>query len=169
VTGQATRMAPQRFRIAALCWPEDVAAMIADIREAVAARAYQRFESRQWRHGGDLEDWLAAEKELLLTQAPLVTAMGDQVEVLVELGELPPDGLRVGIEPNRLVLSGIAGKTFECGSGPAWFCAVRRRTVFQMLDLPIDVDPLRAQAFVEHAVLRITLPKAEPRQFEARA
>jgi hypothetical protein len=32
--------------------------------EAIALRAYQLFEARQYRHGHDLDDWLQAENEL---------------------------------------------------------------------------------------------------------
>jgi hypothetical protein len=33
-------------------------------REAIAQRAYERFIARGYRHGHDVEDWLAAEREL---------------------------------------------------------------------------------------------------------
>ena len=32
--------------------------------DAVARRAYQRFEERGYEHGRDMEDWLEAEREL---------------------------------------------------------------------------------------------------------
>jgi hypothetical protein len=35
------------------------------IQSAVAKRAYQIFETRGYKHGSDLEDWMSAEKELL--------------------------------------------------------------------------------------------------------
>lgn len=37
---------------------------------AIAARAYERFERRGRVHGHDLEDWLAAERELLGDAGP---------------------------------------------------------------------------------------------------
>ena len=33
-------------------------------REQIAARAYEHFVERGYDHGHDLEDWLAAEREL---------------------------------------------------------------------------------------------------------
>jgi hypothetical protein len=32
--------------------------------ESIAARAYEKFVARGRTHGGDLEDWVAAEREL---------------------------------------------------------------------------------------------------------
>ena len=32
--------------------------------EAIARRAFELFQQRGWRHGHDVEDWLAAEREL---------------------------------------------------------------------------------------------------------
>jgi hypothetical protein len=37
--------------------------------EAIAGRAYRRFEERGQQHGQDIEDWLAAEKELVAEHA----------------------------------------------------------------------------------------------------
>ena len=35
------------------------------LREKVERRAYQRFSDRGCQHGSDLDDWLAAEREVL--------------------------------------------------------------------------------------------------------
>ena len=40
--------------------------------DAIAARAYQLFLERGCEHGRELEDWLAAERELGVTSAPSV-------------------------------------------------------------------------------------------------
>ena len=38
------------------------------ISEAIATRAYERFLARGCEHGHDVEDWLAAERELVARQ-----------------------------------------------------------------------------------------------------
>ena len=41
--------------------------------DAIAARAYQLFLERGCEHGRELDDWLAAERELVVATAPAVT------------------------------------------------------------------------------------------------
>ena len=38
------------------------------LRDLIAVRAYERFIQRGYQHGYDVEDWLAAERELLQAQ-----------------------------------------------------------------------------------------------------
>lgn len=42
----------------------DVAPVRAPAHEVIAVRAYERFVARGYQHGFDVEDWLAAEREL---------------------------------------------------------------------------------------------------------
>jgi len=35
------------------------------LNDRIARRAYEKFVARRGRHGNDLEDWLAAEREVL--------------------------------------------------------------------------------------------------------
>lgn len=41
-----------------------------DLRERITARAYALYEARGCLKGGDLQDWLDAERETLLQQPP---------------------------------------------------------------------------------------------------
>lgn len=44
-------------------------------REEIARRAYERFCDRGCADGGDVEDWLAAEQEVLAEQRPVQPQM----------------------------------------------------------------------------------------------
>jgi hypothetical protein len=46
--------------------------------DAVARRAYQRFEARGYEHGRDMEDWLEAERELRRGEQAGRTAGSDE-------------------------------------------------------------------------------------------
>ncbi|MDH5296561.1 MAG: DUF2934 domain-containing protein [Nitrospirota bacterium] len=41
------------------------------MRERIAQRAYEIHQRRGGQHGSDWEDWLQAEREILLNQPPL--------------------------------------------------------------------------------------------------
>lgn len=46
------------------------------VRNEIARRAYEKFCGRGCHHGSDIEDWLAAERDVLAEQArPLMTAV----------------------------------------------------------------------------------------------
>lgn len=57
----------------------------APLRDAIALRAYGKAERRGFEPGGDTEDWLQAERELLVMQA------GSRREQLTCAARTPPD------------------------------------------------------------------------------
>jgi len=54
-----------------LHYPGPSMALSEELRERIAQRAYELHERRGGRHGSDWEDWLQAEREILLNQPPL--------------------------------------------------------------------------------------------------
>jgi len=40
------------------------------LQDRIATQAYALYEARGYRHGGDLQDWLDAEREILSQQQP---------------------------------------------------------------------------------------------------
>ena len=51
------------------------------VREAIARRAYERFCERGCVHGADVEDWLAAEQEVLSDQQSVTEEQPAQAPV----------------------------------------------------------------------------------------
>jgi len=62
--------------------------------DQIAARAYQRFVERGCEHGHDVEDWVAAERELLRYQIVLRAPGSNLIEVLRELRDVTGMELR---------------------------------------------------------------------------
>jgi hypothetical protein len=62
-SGKKTTSAPKKVRAGSIVVHADPA-LFGPSHEEIARRAYELYQSRGWRHGGDLEDWLAAEREL---------------------------------------------------------------------------------------------------------
>jgi ribosomal protein L7/L12 len=60
----------------------------------IAARAYERFLERGGQHGHDLEDWLAAEAELLQYDVVLVDPGKREIEVVRGIRDRTGMGLR---------------------------------------------------------------------------
>ncbi|GJL67588.1 MAG: hypothetical protein NPIRA06_02230 [Nitrospirales bacterium] len=53
-------------------YPDPSMALSEELRERIAQRAYEIHHRRGGQHGSDWEDWLQAEREILLQQTPPV-------------------------------------------------------------------------------------------------
>lgn len=146
---------------------EKTGELLARMHQAIAKRAYERFEERQAVHGGDLEDWLAAEREILVPATAALNESADTLDVFLSLGEeFSSAGLTVGIDSARIILSGPA-QNGDDGAEPS--AAVEGPVVFRVIELPVNIDTACSAAFLEEGNLRITLAKAPaPGDFDAR-
>jgi HSP20 family molecular chaperone IbpA len=122
--------------------PDSITLLLEDVRERTARRAYENFVVRGAVHGHDLDDWLEAERELILKPDLEVRIEREDVFVEVILPEIDLPNLTVHVAPRQLVIS---SDTDREGS-----------QVCRVIDLPIliSLDGVDAELF--HNVLRIT-------------
>ena len=129
-----------------------------EIYESIARRAYELFEGRGRQDGFDFDDWLRAEREMVL---PTVTIENDDhLEVRAEVPGFTEKEIQVNLEPRRLIISGKTEQTGEQKSGDATYRSLRSNEFFNTLDLLEEVDPAKATATLKNGVLDIKLPKA---------
>jgi len=80
---------------------------VADIRERISKRAYDKFLNRGAAPGNELEDWLSAEAELIIRSSADLRFENNQVVIEVVVPNVDPTMLFVNITPDEmLVLSG---------------------------------------------------------------
>jgi HSP20 family molecular chaperone IbpA len=118
--------------------------------EFVARRAYEKFLLRGGEPGKELEDWLSAERELLL---PITVDIEESVGYVRALATAPGFSaaeIGVGIEPRWLAI--IAGRDSVDEPHPA--------QVFSIHQLPAEVDPARATVIYSDGLLGIRMAKA---------
>ncbi|HET9132596.1 MAG TPA: DUF2934 domain-containing protein [Terriglobia bacterium] len=83
---------------------------ILEIQDRVEKRAYEKFLDRGSSHGFELEDWLAAEKELIVPSRVGVRVDDSRVVVEMFLPNIDPTGLYVSATPHDvLILSTVDG------------------------------------------------------------
>jgi HSP20 family molecular chaperone IbpA len=131
------------------------------IYESIANRAYELFERRGGHHGHDLEDWLTAESELLVPVPVHIKQDDKQLTVRAEVPGFDKADIRVSVEGNRLLISGIRRKTDENRKANAFSASESSEEFLRVLDLPEAVDPSKAEARLDSGTLNIVLPKAE--------
>ena len=126
------------------------------IRDAVARRAYELFEARGYQHGNDLEDWFRAESELLHPLKVETWETDREVVVTAQVPGFRPEEIKVGIEPQRAIISG------KLDPRPPRADAYPSRAplaLYHTLDLPAKVDSSGASAKLVDGLLKLELPK----------
>jgi hypothetical protein len=85
--------------------PETTSRVLENVRERIRQRAYENFVERGSIDGYDLDDWLNAERELIIKSIPVVGAQGEDIFVEMTLPEIDLTNLTVHVAPRQLVIS----------------------------------------------------------------
>lgn len=131
-----------------------------ELRNLIARRAYEIFESRGREPGRHLEDWLQAESEVMyvcrhdLRESDLAFTLRAEVP-----GSFTPEQLKVSVEPHRLMVTGERELDVLRGEGSKAYKEKRPQHIFGMHDLPNEVDAAKARAILRGEVLEIVMPK----------
>ncbi|MGH9378446.1 MAG: DUF2934 domain-containing protein [Terriglobia bacterium] len=120
------------------------------IRKAIAYRAYELYQSRGRNHGGDMEDWFLAEKELMKPANVQITESGGQVSVRAGVPGFSADKVQLGVSPQRLIIWGETARPGGAGG------AVR---LLGEINLPVPVNPGKASATLSGEILEFQAPK----------
>jgi HSP20 family molecular chaperone IbpA len=125
----------------------DLTDCLLEAYDCVARRAYQRFRARGGKGGRELDDWLAAEREVL-PELPAQLSQSDRtIYALANLPGATAAQISVGVESQWLVIL----------ARPK--AAKRRTQAFCVLELPAKVDPARSVAVLSEGLLAIRMPK----------
>lgn len=118
--------------------------------EFVARRAYEKFLLRGGEAGQELEDWLSAERELLVPIAVDIEESADFVRAIASTPGFSGSDIGVGIEERWLAIVAYRDSPDE----------LEPTQVFSIHQLPADVDPSRATAVFADGLLGIRMAKA---------
>jgi HSP20 family protein len=130
------------------------------LREAIAQRAFEIFESRGRTTGNDLEDWFRAEGGVLHTAHLELAESEDALLLRAEVPGFRSEDLQVGVETRRLTIAGKREGRTQPAVQRLIYCESCPNELFRVLCLPVDVDPRRATAAVVDGVLELVVPKA---------
>jgi HSP20 family protein len=135
---------------------EGLGELASNIRDEVAHRAYELFEARGYQHGNDLEDWFRAESELLHPLKVETWETDREVVVTARVPGFRPEEIKVGLEPQRAIISGkLDPRPPRADAYPSRASVALCHT----LELSAKVDPSRASARLVDGLLKLELPK----------
>ncbi len=139
--------------------PEQLADRMNRIRESVARRAYEIFEN-DGLFGRDLENWLAAEAELLQPLQVNISESGDALVAQAQVPGFSPEDLQVSLEPGRLTITGKKESPSEQNKEKDGYQEYSSKELFQSVDLPEEVDASKSTATLKNGTLILQMPKA---------
>ena len=84
---------------------ESISPLLEEVNERIAHRAYQHFADRGYIDGHDLDDWLEAEREIMIQPVPVVSVVGEDIIVELTLPEIDLPNLAVHFAPRQLAIS----------------------------------------------------------------
>jgi HSP20 family molecular chaperone IbpA len=144
---------------------------MSDWSNRIAQRAYEFFAASGFTNGHDLDDWLAAEQELLSPVTLNVKDAKDEFIVTVEVPGFDTKDLDVRVNGSHLVIQGKHETSEEKNvEGKTTHRERKSEQIYRVIELPAPVLAGKAYAELKNGVLELKLPKAEkPRQIAVAA
>ena len=160
---QASRMQPTKstsptpLKVVAAT---DLLARVERLRDSVARRAYEIFESQGRTFGRDLENWLQAESEFLHPVHVDVAESDDGLTVRAEVPGFRGENLMVGVEARRLTIAGKREAEEERRNEKTIYREPCSDQILRVIELPAEVVAGKAAATLRDGVLELKMPKA---------
>jgi HSP20 family molecular chaperone IbpA len=115
---------------------------VEEMYDQITRRAYEIFQERGGICTLDLEDWFAAERELLFKPGVHIEENGKEVIVTVRLGKVNLMGVQLLVTPLAMLIQA------ECGD--------MAKKVFRTIEFPRRIDVNKAEAKYEDGYLVLT-------------
>ena len=140
----------------------DLLARMQRLRDSVARRAFEIFESKGRTFGRDLENWLEAESELLHPVHVDVAESNEGLTVRAEVPGFKAEQLVVGVEARRLTIAGKRETHAERKDEKTIYKEPCSDQVLRVVELPAEVVAGRVAATLRDGVLELKMLKVAP-------
>lgn len=145
---------------------EEVKSLADSIRE----RAFSLFQSRGGSNGGDVDDWLRAEREVVWSPAVELTESGRDFRARIALPGFNEKDLKVTAAPRALVVEAEKAHTDEGRREGVLLCEFSDKRVFRRLELPTPINVDKVTATLDRGILLVNAPKAvQPKRAKSAA
>ena len=123
--------------------PRQIVEEMQSFLESIKRRAYELFETRGGGQGGDLDDWLKAEREL--NPETQLNEKDREFQARINIAGLEVKDIAVIVMRNAILLE-----------------APREARLLQRLEFPRPIDPDRVTAKLDKGILQVIAPKGAP-------
>lgn len=126
------------------------------MQQRIEQRAYELFEGRGREVGHDMDDWLAAERELVWSP-PISMEEGDgQITVQLSAPGFSPERIDVELTAQDLLVEAENEARRESTKGKMRTRETRSAKLFRSVHFPRPIDPDSAEAEFRNGVLTLT-------------
>jgi HSP20 family molecular chaperone IbpA len=136
------------------------------IHQRIEKRAYELFESRGGERGHDVDDWLAAEREVIWSPPISMEEHDGQITVQLSARGFGPENIDVELTPEDLLVEAETHEERAKTKGRARMKEVHAETLFRSVHFSRAVDPDSAEAELKNGILTITAKLAREAQSE---
>lgn len=130
------------------------------MEDRIMKRAYDIFCGKGSILGQDLEDWLAAERELVWKPAVELTEKDNQFEVRIAVTGIEPRDLNVEVTSDDLLVKGETKTEKKDDKGEVHTSEFQSGSLFRSIHFPRKVDPDKVKAEVKNGLLTVVAPIA---------
>ena len=149
-----------RIRVKTLNSPRRVLNHLAQLMKSVHEQIRARALQQQHGEGHELQDWLAAERDVLYSPPWILTETQDEIRLQAAVPCVDAKSLQVDVMPHSITIEGRMLKTKECQGETIHLPEFGRGQLLRQLDLPARINPKYAKTILENGVLSITAKKA---------
>lgn len=130
------------------------------VHDEIRQRAYYLFLQKGCRKGHELEDWLAAERELLCFPPSELAETKDEIHITVAVPGFDACTLQADVLPHSITIEARAEKIEVPSDELIHFSEFGVKRLLRQFDLPTCIDPDETSATVDKGILRIVAKKA---------
>ncbi|MBL8290872.1 MAG: Hsp20/alpha crystallin family protein [Bryobacterales bacterium] len=133
---------------------------IRDLFDNVQRRAFDRFLQRGASAGGELDDWLGAEREVFFTPHCELVELPLEFRLQIAVPGLDAKEIQIGVMPECLVIRSEAVPKSEGGDAKVLFSDFRGKQLLRRIAFPVEIDPDKVTATLNKGLLHIIATKA---------
>jgi HSP20 family molecular chaperone IbpA len=125
------------------------------IQNRIRVCAYEKSLNRVDGSNGELQDWLAAERELISIPLASITEDDNRLIAEIEIPDIKPKDLEIHVTTQDVLIH--AEVQTESANNPA----PGSKSAFGVIRFPTAIDPAGVRAEYSRGILRLTAPISE--------
>jgi HSP20 family protein len=127
--------------------------------DAVREKAFERFLNRGASLGSDLDDWIAAEHEVLGWPAAELKERNGTYEVDITLPGYTDKEVEVTATPSELIVHAASQHESRGEDAQVVWSEFKSNDVYRRFGFPSEVDAAKVSAELDRGILKIVAPK----------
>jgi HSP20 family molecular chaperone IbpA len=130
------------------------------LRDQIQENALRYYQARHGQCECSIQDWLRAERGLVIVPQSELIENDDEFQLRVNLAGFDADDVAVTALPNSLIVKASSGEKRGVSEGEIQFSEFEDKTTFRRFDFSTTVNVDKVMANLEKGILRVTAPKA---------